>query len=174
MAARVTQSVIEVATLNNAAIFVTQSVIEVAVALGVTCDNPPAGSAGVAYSHTFPAGGGFTPYVFSISAGSLPPGLGLNASTGAVTGTPTTTGVFFFTVGVVDSDGVSASVNCSISISGSIPRGKAITGAGSPKFCPEVKRNVDWAAFQRSYDALKPADVEEVRVPRCPPIFRRW
>lgn len=172
MAARVTQSVIEVATLNDATINVTQSVIEIAVGLGVTCDNPPAGSVGVAYTHTFPAGGGFTPYTFSISAGALPPGLSLNASTGVVSGTPTTSGIYFFTVMVTDADGTTNTVNCSIAINAGVAR-YANQGAGSPKYCPEIKRNIDWSAFSQEFERLRPENVEEVRVPYVP-IRRKW
>jgi hypothetical protein len=47
--------------------------------------------------------GGTPPYTWSISAGLLPTGLTLNASTGAITGTPTATGTSNFTVKVTDS-----------------------------------------------------------------------
>jgi len=49
-----------------------------------------------AYSQTFTAAGGSS-HTFSITAGALPTGLTL-ASSGALTGTPTTTGNFSFTV----------------------------------------------------------------------------
>jgi hypothetical protein len=42
-----------------------------------------------AYSQSVSASGGTTPYVYSISVGSLPTGLSLNTSTGAIAGTPT-------------------------------------------------------------------------------------
>jgi hypothetical protein len=42
---------------------------------------------------------------WSISDGSLPAGLTLNPDTGAITGTPSVTGVFSFTVKLVDADG---------------------------------------------------------------------
>ena len=42
--------------------------------------------------------------VFSTS-GSLPPGLSINSSTGVISGTPTSGGVFNFTVHVIDSNG---------------------------------------------------------------------
>lgn len=42
---------------------------------------------------------------WSISSGSLPAGLSLNPDTGAITGTPTATGVFTFTVKLVDNAG---------------------------------------------------------------------
>jgi hypothetical protein len=43
---------------------------------------------------------------YSVSAGSLPAGISLNGSTGAVTGTPTTAGAFSFTLRAANSDGV--------------------------------------------------------------------
>ena len=49
--------------------------------------------------------GGTAPYVWSVTAGSLPPGLTLNTSTGVVSGTPTTTGSYPATVRVTDVDG---------------------------------------------------------------------
>ena len=49
--------------------------------------------------------GGVGSYSFSIVAGSLPTGLTLNASTGAITGMPTAAGSFPFTAKVVDSKG---------------------------------------------------------------------
>lgn len=62
---------------------------------------------GIQYSsgtpETLTATGGVTPYTWSISSGSLPPGISLNSSTGALTGVPTTSGVFTFSVKVTDS-----------------------------------------------------------------------
>src|SRR5439155_4506790 len=48
----------------------------------------PAGTQNVAYNQTVTASGGTAPYTYSLSAGSLPAGLTLNASTGAITCTP--------------------------------------------------------------------------------------
>jgi Putative Ig domain len=57
--------------------------------LAITTSSLPSGQVGVAYSTTLTASGGTTPYSWSITSGSLPAGLNLNASTGAITGTPT-------------------------------------------------------------------------------------
>jgi large repetitive protein len=58
--------------------------------------------ANVAYSQQFTASGGVAPYAYTISAGSLPAGLVLNAATGALAGTPTAAGSFAFTVRATD------------------------------------------------------------------------
>jgi len=61
------------------------------------------GQQGTAYSAALSATGGTTPYVWSISSGSLPAGLTLNAASGAISGTPTASGAFSFTAKVTDS-----------------------------------------------------------------------
>ena len=85
---------------------------------------------GIAYSSALVASGGVPPYTFSIISGSLPPGLTLNASTGAITGTPTQAGTFNFTAQVVDSTGSkagTATASCSIVVS---PPAITLTCAG--------------------------------------------
>jgi len=56
-----------------------------------------------AYSQTFSAAGGTAPYTYAVSTGTLPAGLSLNASTGVLSGTPTTLGSSTFTVKATDS-----------------------------------------------------------------------
>ena len=70
----------------------------------------------VAYTGSPTVTGGTGPYVWSLSTGSLPPGLSLNTSTGAVTGTPTTTGTTPFTLRVTDADGQQATQSESMAI----------------------------------------------------------
>ncbi|MBB3226605.1 outer membrane autotransporter protein [Luteibacter sp. Sphag1AF] len=67
----------------------------------------PAGAAGQAYSHTFPVSGGVAPYHFAISSGALPSGVTLNLTTGVLSGTPTMSGTFPFSITVTDSDSTS-------------------------------------------------------------------
>jgi uncharacterized repeat protein (TIGR01451 family) len=75
------------------------------------------GLVGTGYSSALVVTGGTGPYTFSISSGSLPSGLALNTSSGAITGTPTTAGPFSFTARVTDSLGATAtSSSCGITI----------------------------------------------------------
>jgi 6-phosphogluconolactonase (cycloisomerase 2 family) len=60
------------------------------------------GTAGAAFSQTLTGGGGHGPFSWAITSGSLPAGLQLNATTGAITGTPSATGTTSFTVKLTD------------------------------------------------------------------------
>ncbi|RJS02619.1 autotransporter outer membrane beta-barrel domain-containing protein [Xanthomonas sp. CFBP 7698] len=62
----------------------------------------PAATAGTAYTQNLSASGGTAPYTFALSAGALPAGVTLNAS-GVLSGTPTASGSFNFTVSATDS-----------------------------------------------------------------------
>ena len=84
----------------------------------VTNSPMPAGTVGVAYTQTFSAAGGVPPYSnWTVTAGNLPPGLSLNAATGAVNGTPATiSGTFSFTVSVRDTAGAIGSGSFALTI----------------------------------------------------------
>ncbi len=74
----------------------------------------PTGTAqlNTAYSSTAAVSGGVAPYTFSVATGSLPPGLTLNTSSGAITGIPTAAGTFGFAIQVKDSTGATAISAC--------------------------------------------------------------
>jgi hypothetical protein len=96
--------------------------ITVNTQLTVTTTSLPAGVIGTSYNQTLTAAGGITPYSWAVTAGSLPAGLSLNASTGVISGTPSgnVTGAIAFTVTVTDSESPTkktASANLSITIS---------------------------------------------------------
>ncbi len=94
--------------------------ITVFKALGIFTKSLKAGTQGKAYKGGFQASGGKAPYSWSVVAGSLPTGLTLNSSTGAITGTPTTPGTYNFTVQVTDpikvTDSLSAPVQKSFTL----------------------------------------------------------
>ncbi len=69
-------------------------------ALSIKTASLPPATAGADYRARLSAAGGVGPNTWSVSAGSLPAGLTLNASTGEISGTPTTRGTFSFTITV--------------------------------------------------------------------------
>src|SRR5580700_6298228 len=58
---------------------------------------------GTAYSATLSVTGGTAPYTFSTVTGTLPSGLSLSSATGVISGTPSASGQFSFTLQVSDS-----------------------------------------------------------------------
>ena len=84
--------------------------------VAVSISSLPSGTVGTAYSATLQATGGTTPYSWSVSSGSLPAGLTLNASSGAISGTPTASGTSSFTVKVTDASSNTATASLSISV----------------------------------------------------------
>ena len=79
-----------------------------------TTELPPA-ELNTPYMATLEAVGGTPPYTWSLASGSLPPGLSLS-SDGTITGTPTATGTFTFSLEVVDSLGASARITQSLEV----------------------------------------------------------
>jgi hypothetical protein len=68
------------------------------------------------YSATLAVSGGLAPCIWSIPSGSLPNWLSLNISTGLISGKPSATGTFNFTVKVTDSLGNTATQGLSITV----------------------------------------------------------
>jgi hypothetical protein len=75
----------------------------------------PNGTKNSNYNQTLSVSGGLAPYTWSVT-GSLPTGLSLNASTGGISGKPTTSGTYSFTVKVTDSLGNTATQSLSIKV----------------------------------------------------------
>jgi hypothetical protein len=92
--------------------------------LAVTTTSLPAAAGGQPYSATLAATGGIPPYSWSVTSGSLPPGLTLSTA-GVISGTPHVAGTYSFTVTVSDSESpaMTASATFSISVSGPVITG---------------------------------------------------
>jgi len=84
----------------------------------------PQATVGIPYEATVSAQGGFAPFKWSITSGTLPAGLSFSA--GVISGTPTSSGSFPLTVGVSDQSGQSATVSITIAVSAA---GAATIGA---------------------------------------------
>jgi len=65
---------------------------------------------GVPFTDTVVASDGTPGYTYTVSAGSLPAGLTLNPLTGVISGTPTASGAYSFTITATDSVGATASI----------------------------------------------------------------
>jgi hypothetical protein len=96
---------------------VSQSVTVVIVAdPSISTASLPDGQVGAPYSQSVAATAGTGPYGWSITTGSLPSGLTINATTGAITGTPSAAGPSAFTVTVTDADGQTTSESYTITV----------------------------------------------------------
>ena len=82
----------------------------------------------VAYSQTNVASGGDGSYTYSLASGTLPTGTTLDTATGTVSGTPSASGAFTYTIRVTDGNGGSATTS---SITGTINPVLAITPTAS-------------------------------------------
>ncbi|NTF46561.1 Ig domain-containing protein, partial [Rhizobium rhizogenes] len=71
--------------------------------IAITPTTLPAATVASAYNQTITASGGTSSYAYAITAGALPAGLTLSATTGVLSGTPSAGGTFNFTVTATDS-----------------------------------------------------------------------
>lgn len=87
-------------------------------AITLTTTSPlPAAERQAGYALTLAATGDEAPYAWNISVGTLPSGLALNASSGAITGSPTALGATTFTARVVGALGSIATKSLSLTVS---------------------------------------------------------
>ncbi len=85
-------------TTSNLTIYVTNGTLSITTPATLS----PAATQGSLYTFPLSATGGTAPYFWQISSGTPPPGMGLQ-NNGLLTGTPTATGTYNFTVEVYDS-----------------------------------------------------------------------
>jgi len=91
--------------------------LDVTAAPVFTFPAPPAGQEGLLYGASLTVSGGTAPFTWSASAGSPPPGLGLDPQTGRLSGTPSAAGSYPFTVTVTDDAGLTDTRPVSLVIS---------------------------------------------------------
>ena len=97
-------------TLANNSVTSPGAAVGAGAPLSLTCAFP-SGAPGTLYVSALVATGGLSPYIYSISAGALPPGLTLNPQTGVITGIPSA-GTYNYTAKVTDSATGVVTVNC--------------------------------------------------------------
>ena len=119
----------------------------------------PSAALGAAYNATVTVSGGTTPYAFSLASGDLPPGITLGKTTGTISGTPTATGSFPFTLQVLDSKGLSKQQSLQLTVTNTAKVAVSITpatvtlaSAASTQFSAQVSNasspDVTWSATQ--------------------------
>lgn len=102
--------------------------IVIVAALQITTVSPlPNGIVGNAYSTRFTAVGGTSPYTWAVASGTLPPGLQLDAPSGLLEGTPTSSGTYNFAIAVTDWGNHKVTANFTLTVAATL----AIT-TGSP------------------------------------------
>ena len=115
-----TYSFIVTATDLSGASAATATVFVVNATLGINPITPPQGAVGSSYSAQLSASGGSAPVTFALSGGTaLPPGLVLSPA-GLISGTPTTAGIFDFTVTATDVSGASANASLTIVVNATL------------------------------------------------------
>ena len=125
--------------------------------LFITTSSLPAVVVGNYYSQPLSMLGGTPSYTWSIASGSLPPGILMSPSTGSISGIPTGTGTFSFTVRLTDATGattqraLTTEVNATLSMtatslstvnSGSIYSQKLIASGGTRPYTWSVSGNL--------------------------------
>ena len=98
--------------IGSSSVWVSASVPQ----LTLSATSPANPTLGLVYSAQFSASGGVAPYSFSLSQGSLPPGLSIDPATGTVSGIPTGVGTYRFTVTLTDNSNPSQSVSAPVTM----------------------------------------------------------
>src|SRR5205814_2102568 len=92
-----------------------------ATPLKITTTTLPDGAQNTPYTAQLSATGGASPYSWSVVSPDFPPGLNLDASTGAISGSPTQFGSYTFTVRVTDAASVISYRFFNVSVTGQLP-----------------------------------------------------
>ena len=85
-------------------------------AISVVPPSLPDATVGLGYDQTVTASAGSAPLVWSVTSGSLPAGLTLEAATGELHGTPTLAGTAIFTLTVGDANGCTGSESYTLNV----------------------------------------------------------
>ena len=106
--------------------------ITIAAGVSISTVSLPGGTVGLGYSQALSASGGAPPYRWSVTSGSLPAGLNLDPLAGTITGTPTTSGAFNFTIHVADTAAGTASRPFALTIAPAVEPLRITSPSGLP------------------------------------------
>jgi Putative Ig domain len=140
--------------------------------IAITTSSLPGAKAGTTYSATLAASGGTPPYTWSAISGQLPTGLTLSGG-GVISGIPSASGTFFFTVQVKDSAGspqaatqsesiaVAAVSSSSTAYFGTLPPGSTLP---SDSDCSSRVRYSSWEPRPDNYTANHTTGITGVQI----------
>jgi hypothetical protein len=111
-----------------------------------------AGQVGVSYSQTITASGGASPYTYTVSSGALPAGLALSTG-GALSGTPTAAGTFYFTVTAKDSNNITGAQAYTLAVTAALGA-TFVSNTGTPLPPQEITVNITKAGTLNSIQLL--------------------
>ncbi|HJV66686.1 MAG TPA: putative Ig domain-containing protein [Geomonas sp.] len=122
-------------------------------ALSISTTSLPGCVIGSTYSQTLSMTGGTPSFVWSIASGSLPPGVTLNPSTGALLGLPGATGDYKFTVQVLDSTGAKTTRDLTISVNPTLDISSPTTPPTDPTAPPAPADGVVGTSYAYQFNA---------------------
>ncbi len=121
--------------------------------LVLTTSSLPNGKVGTFYSTTLSATGGLTPYTWSQTAGTMPPGLSLNAISGTISGVPVSSSISALTFRVADARNPADSDSRTFSLI--VSQASALLNITTLSL-PNARRNKDYAQLLQATGGVKP------------------
>ena len=119
--------------------------------LEITSPSSSNGTVNTPYNSLLTANGGYTPYTWSVSSGTLPAGLSLNSSTGLISGTPAAAGLSEFFVTVTDAQGNHSTQQVNITVNSGDANG-TLNGMYAGSFAGYMNGESFVAAFSLTAD----------------------
>jgi hypothetical protein len=98
----------------------------VTTSLSITSCPAPSATQGQSYAGTASAAGGQTPYTWTLGSGSLPAGVLLNTTTGSLSGSPSDSGTYAYTLLVTDKGAATATANCQLIVTAGLNIGTSV------------------------------------------------
>ena len=119
--------------------------------------------------------GGSTPYTTQVTLGALPNGMNIESATGVLSGAPSATGLYSFTVTATDSDAVQVSKAYTMAVGPAEVDVSGLLGGRTFKFTPPWPNPADrmmYFEFQLPEGAAVSAEVVDVAGRRVSPLLR--
>jgi putative Ig domain-containing protein len=100
--------------------------LAVATSLGISACPASSANQGQSYASTAVVTGGQAPYTWTLASGTLPAGILFNRSTGGLSGVPTDSGAYPYTLLITDQGGATATRDCQLVVTSSLVIGTAV------------------------------------------------